>query len=182
MRHSVAFAPAVFSLLLIISPAARAADAPAGPQDRLTIPGVGSIGTPGKGWEWKAVKEFDAQKGGIYMCSAEGKPGRVILTIDPRKIDGDKPRIATLKAHFNSLYQELQKLGCPQIKGKQPDLTPPIPDDVGYMVFGTTPKGATVYFAGHTVFKEHTFLVQAAAPSLAQTQTLAEVAKTIKSP
>ena len=42
--------------------------------------------------------------------------------------------------------------------------------------------GATVYFAGHTVFKQHTFLMQAAAPSLAQTQKLAEVAKTIKSP
>jgi hypothetical protein len=39
-----------------------------------------------------------------------------------------------------------------------------------------------VYFAGHTVFKDHTFLVQAAAPSLAQTQKLAGVAGTLKDP
>lgn len=173
--------PAVaLCLLLSVSPTARAADTTG--QDRLTIPDVGSIGTPGKGWAWKAVKEFDAEKGGMYVCSAEGKPGKVILNIDPQKIEGDEKRIATLKAHFNSLHQELQKLGCTDIKGKRPDLTPPIGEDIDYMVFGTTPKGANVYFAAHTIFRDHTFLVQAAAPSLAQTQKLAEVAKTLKNP
>jgi hypothetical protein len=179
IRRMTDFATAVCVVMLAIA-SARAADT--GGQDRLTIPDVGSIGTPGKGWEWKAVKEYDPQKGGIYVCGAEGKPGKVILTIDPRKIQDDKARIATLKAHFNAMHEELQKLGCTDIKGKRPDLTPPIPEDVDYMVFGTTPRGASVYFAGHTVFKDHTFLVQAAAPSLAQTQKLAEVAGTLKNP
>jgi hypothetical protein len=180
MNRRIALSTLACCVFLSLISALQAADT-AG-QDRLTIPNVGSIGTPGKGWEWKAVKEFDPEKGGMYMCSAEGKPGKVILTVDPKKIEGDKPRIATLKAHFNALYQELQKLGATNIKGKQPDLTPPIGEDVDYMVFGTTAKGATIYFAAHTVFKDHTFIVQAVAPSLAQVQKLADVAKTLKNP
>ena len=178
MIRRVAFPAVAFCLLLLVSPSIRAADT-AG-QDRLTIPDVGSIGTPGPGWEWKPVREFDPEKGGMYVCSAQGKPGKVILTIHPKKIEGDKQRIATLKLHFNALHQELQNLGCSDIKGKQPNLDPPIGDDVDYLVFGTTPKGSHVYSAAHTLFKDHTFIVQAIAPSLPQAQKLVEVAKTLK--
>ncbi|HEY2586897.1 MAG TPA: hypothetical protein VGI81_14220 [Tepidisphaeraceae bacterium] len=180
MSSRVALPAVAFCLLLLVNASIQAAGT-AG-QDQLTIPDVGSIGTPDKGWEWKAVNEYDPERGGMYVCSAEGKPGKVILTIHSKKIEGDKQRIAALKLHFNELHQELQNLGATNIKGKQPDLTPPIPADVDYLVFGTTPKGATVYFAAHTLFKDHTFIVQAVAPSLAQAQKLAEVAKTLKNP
>lgn len=148
--------------------------------NRLAIPDVCSIDAPGRGWVWKAVQEFNPDKGGAYVCSAEGKPGKVILSIDPRKVEKDAERIAALKAHFNALHNELTKLGCTDIKGKRPNITPPIGQDVDYLVFGKTPKGTSVYFAAHTIFKDHTFLVQAVGPSLEQTQKLADVAKSLK--
>lgn len=148
--------------------------------NRLTVPGVCSIGTPGEGWAWKAVKEYTPEKGGTYVCMAEGKPGRVFLTIDSRKITTDEERIATLKVHFNTIHQSLEKLGCTEIKGKRPKLDPPIPADVDFLLFGKTEKGATIYFAAHTLFKDHSYLVQAVAPALGQAQSLAEIAGSLR--
>jgi hypothetical protein len=148
--------------------------------NRLTVPGVCSIDAPGSGWTWKAVKEFDPQTGGAYVCSAKGKPGKVILSIEVRKYETDAQRIDALKLAFNELHDQLEKLGCTAIKGKRPNVTPPIPQDVDYLLFGKTAKGTSIYFAAHTVFKDHTFLVQAVAPSLEQAQKLEEVEKTLK--
>lgn len=170
-----------FCVLALCYSATKGADTTASEGD-LTIPGVCTIGTPGKGWAWKPVKAYEPGKGGAYVCSAEAKPGKVILTIDPRKIEGDDQRMNALKVDFNNLHHELEKIGCTEIKGKRPNLTPPIGDDVDYLLFGKTPKGTSVYFAAHTIFKDQTFLVQAAAPSLEQTQKLADVAKTLKKP
>lgn len=178
MTRRIYFPPMALCLAVMLLPAARAADESA--DNRLTIPDVCSIDAPAKGWAWKPVQEFDPAKGGAYVCSAEGKPGKVILSIDPRKLEKDSERIAALKAHFNALHNELEKLGCTDIKGKRPNITPPIGQDVDYLVFGKTPTGANVFFAAHTIFKDHTFLVQAVAPSLEQTQKLADVAKTLK--
>jgi hypothetical protein len=177
MARTTAFAMFVCYMAIGLTPLTRAADEAAG--GRLTIPDVCSIDAPGKGWMWKPVKEYEAGKGGAYICSSPAKPGKVILTIDPRKLEKDPQRIAALKADFNTLYQQLQKIGCTDIKGKQPSLTTPIPEDVDYLVLGKTDKGTMVFFAAHTIFKDQTFLVQAVGPSLEQTQKLADVAKTL---
>jgi hypothetical protein len=163
---------------LAFLPSAHGADNSA--DNRLTIPDVCSIDAPGKGWAWKPVKEFDPAKGGAYVCSAEGKAGKVFLTIDTRKYESDKDRIGALKAAFNALHIQLQSLGCTDIKGKRPNITAPIAGDVDYFVFGKKSAGSSVYFAAHTIFKEHTFQVQAVAPSLEQAQKLEEVEKTLK--
>lgn len=178
MIRQLALLAAVFCCTMTLSPLVRAAEDAA--SQRFTIPDVCSIGTPGKGWAWKAVSEYDSEKGGTYVCSAEGKPGRIILNIDVRKIEKDSDRIVTLKMDFNSLHEELGKMGCTDVKGKRPNITPPIGQDVDYLVYGKTPKGPSVYFAAHTIFKDHTFLVQAVAPSLEQAQKLGDVAKTLK--
>lgn len=164
-------------LAIVLIRAARGDDAS---ENRLTVQGVCSIGTPGKGWTWKAVKEYDAQKGGTYVCSAQAAPGKVFLTIDSRKLTSNEDRIATLKSHFNTLHQALEKLGCTDIKGKRPELKTPVPPDVDYFVFGKTPKGATVYLAAHTLFQEHSYLVQAVAPSLETAQKLAQTAGSLR--
>lgn len=165
-------------LFFVVAPTIRAADDSTG--NRLTIPGVCSIDAPGSGWAWKAVKEFDPQTGGAYVCSAQGKPGKVILSIEVRNYETDTQRIDALKLAFNGLHDQLEKLGCTGIKGKRPNVTPPIPQDVDYLLFGKTAKGATIYFAAHTIFKDHTFLVQSVAPSLEQAQKLEEIEKTLK--
>ena len=157
---------------------AVAAPMPAG--NSLTVPDVCTIDAPGKDWSWRAASEYDQKKGGLYLCSAAGQPGRVLLTIDPAKLSTDAQRIAALKAHFNAMHQSLEKLGCTEIKGKRPELTPPIPEDVDYLLFGKSPKGGSIYFHMHTIFREHTFLIQAVAPSLGESQKLADVAKTLK--
>ena len=156
-----------------------AAAAPAESDNSLKVPGVCTIGAPGKEWVWKTASAYDEKKGGLYVCIAPGEAGRVVLTIDPVKLTTDAERIAALKAHFNAMHQSLEKLGCTEIKGKRPELTPPIPEDVDYLLFGKLPKGGTLYFHMHTVFHEHTFLIQAAAPSLGEAQKLADVAKTL---
>jgi hypothetical protein len=104
----------------------------------------------------------------------------VFLTIDTRKYESDKDRIGALKVSFNALHVQLQSLGCTDIKGKRPNITPPIGEDVDYFVFGKKSATSSVYFAAHTIFKEHTFQVQAVAPSLEQAQKLEEVEKTLK--
>ncbi|HSU67852.1 MAG TPA: hypothetical protein VLJ39_13330 [Tepidisphaeraceae bacterium] len=164
-------------LLLWVAPVLAAAPTAT---DRFEIPNVCSIGTPGKGWEWKAVNEYDEQKGGTYLCSAEGKPGRLILRVDPGKRSTDDERILTLKQDFNLLHQQLEKLGCTDIKGKRPELKPPIPENVDYFVIGKTPKGSTINLHAETIFKTHTYLLQAAAPSLKEAETLAATGKTLK--
>lgn len=148
--------------------------------NRLVIPNVCSIDAPGKDWMWKAVKEFDPKWGGAYVCSAQAKPGKVILSIEAKKHSTDAERIDALKLAFNSLHDQLEKLGCTEIKGKRPDITPPIPANVDYLLFGKTAKGTSIYFAAHTIFKDHTFIVQSVAPSLEQAQKLEEVEKTLK--
>lgn len=170
------FIPAI--LFCLIATAARGADE--SQANRLSVPGVCAIDAPGAGWTWKAVKEFDPQSGGAYACSAEGKPGKVILRIEARKYETDAQRIDALKLAFNGLHNQLEQLGCTGIKGKRPNITPPIGQDVDYLLFGKTAKGTSIYFAAHTIFKDHTFLVQAVAPSLEQAQKLEEVEKTLK--
>lgn len=165
-------------MMVAAASAVRAAEQPSG--NRLVVPNVCSIDAPGKEWTWKTVKDFDPRYGGAYVCSAEGKPGKVVLSIEARKYSTDAERIADLKTSFNSLHSQLEKLGCTEIKGKRPNVTPPIADDVDYLLFGKTAKGTSIYFAAHTIFKDHTFLVQAVAPSLEQAQKLEEVEKTLK--
>lgn len=164
--------------LLCLTGAAAPGSGPSA--DRLQVPGLCTIETPGKGWVWKAVNEYDPKKGGIYMCTMEGDPSKLVFIIDPRKLTTDEERIATLKAHFNALVDSLKQLGCADSKGKRPQLKPPIPDDVDYFVIGTTPQGRTVNLHAHTVFKEHTYLIQAAGPSLAEAEKLANISKTLK--
>jgi hypothetical protein len=166
-------------VLALLAPVLHGADDAT--SNRLTIPDVCSIDAPAKGWTWKAVKEFDAEKGGgAYVCSSPDKPGKVFLTIDAKKYETDKDRINALKVAFNALHNQLQSLGCTDIKGKRPNITPPIGDDVDYFVFGKKSAGSSVYFAAHTIFKDHTFQVQSVAPSLEQAQKLEEVEKTLK--
>lgn len=166
------------SLIALLPLTAPAADESA--DNRLVIPNICSIDAPGKGWTWKPVKEFDPQWGGAYVCSSEGKPAKVVLSIEAKKYSTDAERIDALKLAFNLLHDQLQKLGCTEIKGKRPNITPPIPQDVDYLLFGKTAKGTSIYFAAHTIFKDHTFVVQAVAPSLEQAQKLEEVEKTLK--
>lgn len=166
------------SLVVWLPIATHATDQSA--DNRLVIPNVCSINAPGKEWAWKAVKEFDPKWGGAYVCSAQGKPGKVILSIEAKKYSTDAERIDALKQAFNSLHDQLEKLGCTEIKGKRPNITPPIPADVDYLLFGKSARGSSIYFAAHTVFKDHTFLVQSVAPSLEQAQKLEEVEKTLK--
>lgn len=178
MSHRIIPSLLAAFVLTLIPPAVRGADD--SPSNRLTIPDICSIDAPGKSWTWKAVKEYDAEKGGTYVCSAQDKPGKVFLTIEAKKYATDNERINALKVAFNALHNQLQSLGCTEIKGKRPNITPPIGDDVDYFVFGKKSAGPSVFFAAHTIFKDHTFQVQSVAPSLEQAQKLEEVEKTLK--
>jgi hypothetical protein len=178
MIRSIGFPLLIIGVLAVLLPEARGANESA--DNQLKIPDVCSIDAPGKGWAWKAVQEYDPEKGGAYVCSAEGKPGKVFLRIDARKYQADGERINVLKVQFNLLHNQLEKLGCTDIKGKRPNISPPIGRDVDYLLFGKTTKGTSIYFDAHTIFKDHTFTVQAVAPSLEQAQKLEEVEKTLK--
>jgi hypothetical protein len=179
MSHRITPGLLAAIVLSLLQPAVKGADKSG--SNRLTIPDICSIDAPGKSWTWKAVKEYDAEKGGgAYVCSAEDKPGKIFLTIDAKKYATDKDRINALKVAFNALHNQLQSLGCTEIKGKRPNITPPIGEDVDYFVFGKKSAGSSIYFAAHTIFKDHTFQVQSVAPSLEQAQKLEEVEKTLK--
>jgi hypothetical protein len=149
---------------------------------RLSVPDVCTINAPNNLWTWKPVNEYAPEKGGLYVCTAENKGAKIILSIEPAPAKEDAERINKLKVHFNTLRESLQKMGCKEIKGKRPDLTPPIPEDVSFIVLGTTPKGQSIYYSAHTLFKDHVFLVYAAAPSMEEAQHLVAVEKTLTAP
>jgi len=148
---------------------------------QLEVPGVFSVGAPAAGYAWKTLRAFDPKGGGHYLAAAEGKDGKVVLSVEPRKVAGDAARSATLKAHFNATVEGLQKSGFKNLKGKTPAFTGHIPDDVDYWLTGAGPAGQARFFFCHTVFgQSHVFLVQAVSGDQADARQLSEVAKTVR--
>jgi hypothetical protein len=148
---------------------------------KLTVEGVCAIDAPA-GYTWKTLQAFDPHKGGQYMCESPNKPGRVVLQIDPRHAGNQNARSATLKAHFNTLVQTLKKNGFTDLKGNAPSFEPPIPDDVSYTVAGTSSKGQSRVFNGHSIFGNHIYFLEAVSISLADAEQLGGIAKTLKEP
>jgi hypothetical protein len=167
----------IFPALALICATAVAADNSAA---KLTVEGICSIDAP-PGYAWKTLRAYDPHKGGDYMCEAPNKPGRVVLQIDPRHTGNQNARVATLKAHFNTLVQTLKKNGFTDLKGSAPSFDPPIPDDVSYTIAGTS-KGQSRVFNGHSIFGAHTYFLEAVSISLADAEQLGGIAKTLKEP
>jgi hypothetical protein len=169
---------AFVAVVLIYAMASAAADDKPG---RLTVEGICSIDAP-PGYAWQTLQAYDPHKGGQYMCQAPNKPGRVILQIDPRHAGNQNVRSATLKMHFNTLVQTLKKNGFTNLKGQAPSFDPPIPDDVGYTVAGTTTTGQSRVFNGHSIFGNRTYFLEAVSTTLADAEQLGNVARTLKEP
>ncbi len=145
------------------------------------MPGAFTIGPPAPGYAWKTLRAFDPKSGGYYVAAAEGKVGKVVLTVEPRKAASDAARSATLKAHFNAMVDTLQKSGVKNLKGKTPTFTGHIADDVDFWMTGQGADGQARFFFCHTVFGDaHVFLVQAASTDQAEARQLSEVAKSLK--
>jgi hypothetical protein len=84
--------------------------------------------------------------------------------------------------HFSTLVQTLKKNGFTDLKGEPPSFDPPIPDNVGYTVAGTTSKGQSRVFNGHTMFGNHTYFLEAVSTTLTDAEQLGSVAKSLKEP
>lgn len=153
-----------------------------GAEKRLEVPGVCSMDAPAGGYAWKTLGAYEAKKGGQYMCEAAGKPGKVILQIDPRHAGNQAVRVSTLKTHYATLVQTLKGNGYKDLKGEPPKFEPPIPDDVAYSVGGTSPDGKARFFNGHTMFGNHTYFLQSISTTLADAERLGGVAKSLKEP
>ena len=150
-------------------------------QGRLTVEGVCSIDAP-PGYAWQPLQSYDPHKGGQYMCQAPNKAGRIVLEIDPRHAGNQNARAAVLKIHFNTLVQTLKKSGYTNLRGEPPSFEPPIPDNVGYIIAGTTASGQARVFNGHSIFGNHTYFLQVVSTTLADAEQLGSVAKTLKEP
>jgi hypothetical protein len=161
----------------------HADDKAADKTERLSVPGVFSIDAPAAGFSWRTVQavDVDAQKPGTYVAASQGKPGQVVLSVDPRKPTGNPMRVAALKAHYNSMVESLQQMGYKDLKGKQLEILKTVPDDVEYSMNGISPKGDRRFFDVHSVFgKEHIYLVQAVSTSAEDAAKLGDVAKHLK--
>src|SRR5262249_12919934 len=75
----------------------------------------------------------------------------------------------------------LQKQGATDLKGTKAPITPPIPNEVSFLLFGTK-DGATIAFGGAVVFGNDVYQIQAASSSADEAKKLAEVAKSLKEP
>jgi hypothetical protein len=148
---------------------------------RLTVEGICSIDAP-PGYTWQTLQAYDPHKGGQYMCQSPKKAGRIVLQIDPRHAGNQNVRAATLKMHFSTLVQTLKKNGFTNLKGEAPNFEPPIPDDVGYTVAGTTSTGQTRVFNGHSIFGNHIYFLEAISTTLPDAEQLGSIAKTLKEP
>jgi hypothetical protein len=146
----------------------------AGEGSAFEEPGVFSVESPGMGYEWKKVQEetVDGVKGAHYACLKAGSKEGVVLTVEFRDAMGDAGRRATLKGHYNGLYNALQKSGTTIVASKRPMLDSPIPDRVPYGFKLQTSDGIATVFDCMTVFGRRIYMVQAVANTEEQAKKL----------
>jgi hypothetical protein len=128
----------------------------------LIVPGAFRIDSIGDGFAWQEVRSFEVKgiKGTTYACTKEGSTLRAVLTRESRAADSQAKRVATLKGHINGMIGTLRENGYTDLRGKQPSITPPIPDRVVSGLAATTPDGKKVFIGTATVFGKEIFSLQ----------------------
>ena len=136
----------------------------------LEIPGGPSLSAPERGYVWaKATSmDIDGFKADVYTClnPRNLQEGTVItLTHEHREIKGDDAKIATLKGHYNGLYESIKNGFGTIVNETRPSLTPPIPKTVPYTI-----QAKDKNVMGTTVFSKNVYMILVLAPTKAETQ------------
>ncbi len=146
------------------------------------VPGQFSVNSPGNGFQWQLVRtlQFAGVDGRVYACTKEGSTSATTLTVEERTADTEGKRIATIKAHYNVLYQGLTGGGFTELKGTRPSLESPIPNRVSLSFSCRKPDGSPAFVYGLTVFGKNVYSLQVMAGTMEQTNEFIDIAKSFR--
>lgn len=149
--------------------------------DTFEVPGSFSIATP-KGYRWSEHRQMEmaGMKAVVYTCLKDQAAANAVLVVEQRQAVVEPARVATLKGAFNGLVDELKSQGLRDFKGHRPNLTPPIPDQVAWLIAATSADGVEAYFHTTIVFGKRIYSLRCMGRSRKEVEELAKLAKTLK--
>jgi hypothetical protein len=136
------------------------------------------------GYMWKKVNESEATdkspKVEIFLASKEGSTAQLIMIVEHTLADNDPKKIARIKGMYNGVATTLQQQGYTDLKGSKPQINPPIPNRVGFVMQGKDKDGNARAFEAQIFFAKTVYQFQAAAPTPDEAKTLIKVAEQVK--
>ena len=162
-------------VVLILAGPALAADEKS---NVLKLDSGASISAP-EGYTWAKVgeQEKDGRKALMYIAISEKSNARLFLAIDPDRADTDEKRVARIKGFYNGTVRAGK--GVTDVKSTPPDLKPPIPDRVQFLMTAKL-NGAPMAIAGVMVFGKSTYHFQAGGASEEEALGLAKATESLK--
>lgn len=152
------------------------------PLNAFVVDGAFSIAPPNSDYAWQVVQQGEEQ-GIVYhilACRSEKSADAISLVVEHRPCSDDAVRVASLKATYNAIVGVLQKAGFTDLKGTQPPLEGPIPNDVTFFVSGKTPDGEPRAVVKTVLFRQSIFTLDASAETVEKAQELLKVSSTLK--
>jgi hypothetical protein len=152
--------------------------------ERFVVEGLFAIDVPVKGYTLTELEVPVAQQGKarVFLLRKEDSPTVAVISAELRAAQGQRGRVATVKAHYNGAMERMKNDGYSNLKSSVPSVEPPIPDYVQFVATAAKPDGSPFFLHSGSRFGRNIYLVQTVSNSLAEVKLMSHVAASLQEP